>query len=329
MKALLYEGFGDISVIKLREVDSPVLQENQVRIRVHASGINRADLVQRKGHYPPPPGESEIPGLEVAGEIMERGPAVDSLKLGDRVMALLAGGGYAEEVTVDKGLVLPIPDRLSFVEGAATMEVFLTAHHNLFHLGGARTGFSALIHAGGSGVGTAGLQLLREANVRGFTTVGSAEKAAACEKLGACAIQYKKEDFAQRIAVETKDNGVAVILDPVGAGYLESNFKALSTEGRLILIGVLSGSEAKIDLSVLLHKRIRVIGSTLRALPIPEKTAVVSRFRKDFFQKLSDGKLTPIVDQVFPVEKVGEAQSRMQANLNIGKIILKWNECPE
>lgn len=323
MKALVYDGFGDPSVIKMKEVAAPRLGAHQIRIRVRASGLNRADLVQRRGLYPPPPGESEIPGMEVSGEVDEVSSDVTQFRKGDRVMALIAGGGYAEQVCVDAGLVLPLPDRYSFVEGAATMEVFLTAHHNVFYLGGARKADAVLIHAGASGVGTAAIQMQREAGMRTYVTVGSAEKKAACEKLGAVGIDYKKENFAQVLAAK-EAKGINVILDPVGAGYLESNLKVLGLNGRMVLIGLMSGSETKLDMRSVLNKRLRIIGSTLRGLPLVEKIAIVARFKSEFYETLAAGKIHPIVDTTFPAESAGAAQTRMEANLNIGKIVLDW-----
>lgn len=324
MKAIVYQGAGDISVIQNIEVPSPSLKAGQVRIQVRASGINRADLVQRKGLYPPPPGESEIPGLEVAGEIVELSSEVVGFRVGDRVAALLAGGGYAEEVCVDAGLLLPLPSSFSFTDGAGLVEVFVTAHHNLFYLGAIGAGQAALVHAGASGVGTAAIQLLREAGVRAFVTVGSAEKAAFCEKLGAEAIPYKTESFADVILKKTEERGVDAILDPVAASYFEANLRCLGVGGRLVFIGTMGGREVKLDLGLLMKKRHRLIGSTLRALPLEEKRAAVDRFRSQFGEALYQGKIHPIIDTVFTALQVKDAHNRMESNLNIGKIIFTW-----
>jgi tumor protein p53-inducible protein 3 len=296
----------------------------QIRIRVHCSGVNRADTLQRQGRYAPPAGESEILGLEVAGEVMEVSPQVDSFRPGERVMALLAGGGYAEEVCVDAGLALPVPASFGYPEAAAIPEAFLTAHHNLFYLGEAKPEQAALVHAGASGVGTAAIQLLRNSSVKVFVTAGSEEKAAFCETLGAIAILYKKENFGTRLAKETNGRGVNVILDPVGANYLGDNLNSLGEGGRLVLIGLMGGKDSKIDLSLVLRRRIRIIGSTLRPLPLLEKTSAVERFYTQGFSGFEQRKLKPIIDSIFPANEAGKAHERMEANLNTGKIVLQW-----
>ena len=322
MRAMIYDGFGDSSVIKLKDVPSPELKLNQIRIRVRASGLNRADIVQRKGLYPSQPGESTIPGLEASGEVSE--PGESTFRVGDRVMALLGGGGYGEEICVDAGSVLPLPERYSFTEGAAIMEVFLTAHHNLFYLGGVAAGNCALIHAGGSGVGTAGIQLLNDSGVKTFVTVSSPAKAAACERLGATAIDYKSESFAQVILAATDQKGVNVILDPVGGSYLEANLKCLAIKGRLILIGLMGGAEINFNLRPLMQKRAQLIGSMLRILPLEEKREIVGRFKSAFYGKLAAGEIKPIVDSVYPATQAADAQRHMEENRNIGKIVLEW-----
>lgn len=324
MKAIIYDGFGDLSVIKLVDQPSPVLKPGQVRICVRASGLNRADLVQRKGYYPPPPGESEIPGLEVSGEILETEATSTKYAVGDRVIALVAGGGYAEEVTVDEGMILPLPPALSFVQGAAIPEAFLTSHHNLFYLGKAAPGQDVLIHSGASGIGTAALQLLRAIKCRTFTTVGNAEKAEFCRTLGAQTILYKKEDFSEVVLKATEQKGVHLILDTIGGSYLEKNIKSLALGGTSVLIGLMGGDEGKLDLGALLTKRARIIGSTLRNLPLAEKRAVVERFTSQFSKLLVVAAIKPVVDEVFSPEEVQKAQSRMEKNENTGKIIIEW-----
>jgi putative PIG3 family NAD(P)H quinone oxidoreductase len=325
MKAIVLKAPGDATQLALGEVPPPELKTGQLRIRVRASGVNRADIVQRKGFYPPPSGESEILGLEVAGEVAEVATDVRGWRVGDRAMALLAGGGYAEEVCVDAGLVMPIPEQLSFVDAAAIPEVFITAHHNLFFLGGARAGDAVLIHAGASGVGTAGIQLLKRLGARSFVTVGTAEKAAACERLGARAILYKSQDFSQIILDETSGRGVTVLLDPVGAGHWEKNWKSLTPGARWIVIGTMAGKDVPLDLSALLRRRVQLIGSTLRGLPLAEKRQAVERFRDQFLAQFESGDLRPIVDEVFAQTAVVSAHVRMESNQNTGKIILRWD----
>ena len=318
MRAILCAGAGGIETLSLGEAPRPAVQAGQVRIRVRASGLNRADIVQRKGHYPPPPGESELLGLEVAGEIAE-GP-----NQGQRVMALLAGGGYAEEVCVDAGLVMPIPEGMSFAQGAAIPEVFLTAHHNLFTLGLATRDSTVLIHAGASGVGTAGIQLLRAIGARVLVTVGSEEKADAVRELGAEPILYKQESFAAGVKRLTEGRGVDVLLDPVGASHFDDGIASLATGARWVFIGTMGGTEVKLDIRKVMRLRAKLIGSTLRALPLAQKRQVVVRFREQFLAKFSSGELKPIVDKTYPASEVRAAHARMEANENIGKIILEW-----
>lgn len=324
MKAILYQGAGDTSVIQMGQRPEPALSAGQVRIRVRASGVNRADIVQRKGLYPPPPGESDIPGLEVCGDVTEVGAGVTRLRAGDRVAALLASGGYAEEVVCAEGVCFKLPERLSYTDGAGLIETFVTAHHNLFYLGGAGAGSNVLVHAGASGVGTSAIQLLHKVGASVWVTVGSAEKAKFCEGLGAIAINYKEQKFAEEIRRQTEGQGVQIILDCVGGSYFEDNLSALAVGGTIIFIGTMGGREAKLDLGRLLVKRHRLQGSSLRPLPLAEKTAAIERFRTQFGAALEKGTIRPIIDSVFPAADVKLAHARMEANTNLGKIILTW-----
>lgn len=324
MRAILLKDFGDRSNLFLGAADAPALGPNQIRVQVKATGVNRADVQQRKGLYPPPPGESDILGLEAAGVVLEVASGVTEWNAGDRVMVLLAGGGYAEEVCVDAGLAIRIPDSMDDVHAAAAVEAYLTAFHNLFRLGGLAGGESCLVHAGASSVGLASIQLVRGIVERIFVTVGSPEKAEVCDRQGAVPILYKNEDFAEVIQRETKKQGVHVILDPIGATYLTQNLDSLHVEGRLILIGLLGGREATVDLRRILMKRLRVIGSTLRALPVDQKRTIVREFLAKFGDALSTGKLVPIVDSKFAAADVADAHARMESNANTGKIVLTW-----
>jgi putative PIG3 family NAD(P)H quinone oxidoreductase len=324
MKAIIYRGAGDESVIALEEVARPSLRANQIRISVRASGVNRADLSQRQGHYPPPSGESEIPGMEVSGVVAEAGADAKRFKIGERVMALLGGGGYAEEVCVDEGLVLRLPDNLSFEQGAAIPEAFVTAHHNLIHLAGVGKGQSALIHAGASGVGTAAIQIVRALGAAAYATAGSPEKVALCRTLGADAFDYKRADFGEAVLKATGGRGVDAILDPVGASNLDADFKCLGVGGTVVLIGTMGGKDAKVDLGLLMRKRHRLIGSTLRGLPLNQKIAALERFGSGFLQLLAAGKIAPVMDRTFSAAEARQAQERMGANLNSGKIVLSW-----
>jgi len=323
MRAIVIAKPGDETVLQLGDADPPALGAGELRIRVAATAVNRADLLQRQGHYPPPPGASPILGLECAGTIAEVGAGVSGWKPGDRAMALLAGGGYAEEVVVHAGSAMRVPDRLSLEEAAAVPEVFLTAYLNLFELGALPDGGTALVHGGGSGVGTASIQLVKAAGGRILVTAGSAEKCAQCVALGAdVAIDYKSEKFAERVREATGGRGVDVVLDSIGAPYLADNLASLALGGRLVLIGLMGGAKVEANLAVLLAKRISVIGSTLRTRPVAEKAAIVAGFERRFGADLAAGRIRPIVDRVLPLEKAAEAHRAMKASEHFGKIVL-------
>jgi putative PIG3 family NAD(P)H quinone oxidoreductase len=323
MKAVLIDRPGDESVLRIGEAEVPALGPGQLRIAVEATAVNRADLLQRQGMYPPPPGASPILGLECAGIVAAVGDGVTGWKSGDRAMALLAGGGHAEQVVVDAGSALRVPDGLSLEEAAAVPEVFLTAFLNLFQLGALARGGSALVHGGGSGVGTAAIQLAKAAGARVFVTAGSDDKCARCRELGAdVAIHYRNESFAARVAQETEGRGVDVVLDSIGAPYLADNLASLAVGGRLVLIGLMGGAKVEANLAVLLAKRLSVIGSTLRARPPAEKAAIARGFEERFGAELAAGRIRPIVDRVLPLERVADAHRAMKASEHFGKIVL-------
>ncbi|MFN8640654.1 MAG: NAD(P)H-quinone oxidoreductase [Candidatus Binatia bacterium] len=324
MRAIVFDQPGDESVLRIGDVPSPPLAPTDLRIRVRATAVNRADLLQRQGMYPPPPGASPVLGLECAGEIAEVGRAVRGWTVGERVMALLAGGGYAEEVVVDAGSVLRVPSAISDDEAGAFPEVFLTAFLNIFLLGEVPDGGSVLVHGGSSGVGTAAVSLCREAGVGIIVTAGSAEKCARCLAHGAdVAINYRDGDFAPAVRAATADQGVDVVLDSIGARYLAGNLAALGINGRLVLIGLMGGARAEIDLAGLMLKRQRVIGSTLRVRSAAEKAAIVSAFRARFGAALEAGRLKPVLDRVLPLAEAGEAHRIMKASMHFGKIGLR------
>lgn len=323
MKAIWYDGKGDTSVLKQGEVPDPIRKGGELLIEVKAFALNRADLLQRRGLYPPPAGASTIPGLEAAGVVLEAEESSPYQK-GDRVMALVAGGGYGTRLTVLPEHVLPIPPKLAFDEAAAIPEAFLTAHHNLFHLGRAKKDETALVHAGASGVGTAAIQLLRSAGLRVLVTVGDEDKAHFCEKLGAEAIIYKTQDFAEVVTKKTVDRGVDLILDCIGADYFPRNLDLLTMRGRLVVIGLMGGDKSTIDLGLVLRKRLSLLGSTLRALSASDKAGVVRRFRDGFYARLEKGELRPIVYRVYPPEEIATAQQEMEENRNTGKIVVRW-----
>lgn len=305
-----------------QDVPDPAFGPDEVLVNVHAAALNRADLAQRAGNYPPPPGASDILGLEMAGTITALGAEVSGWQVGDRVCALLPSGGYAEKVNVPAQLLLPLPEDWSFEQGAALPEVFLTAYVNLFMEADLQAGETVLVHGGASGVGTAAIQLAHQAGCRVFTTAGTDDKVAYCRQLGAdLAINYKQEDFVERILAEA--DGVDVILDMVGANYLERNIRLLKLRGRLVFIATMGGGRAEIDIWRLMSRRLRLIGSVLRARPVAEKIEIKERFMAQFWKKFLDGTLKPIIDSVYPVAQAEQAHTHMQQNQNIGKIILK------
>lgn len=324
MKAIVYDNPGAEDVLHLGEAPAPVLGPDDLRLRVRATAVNRADLLQRQGLYPPPAGASPIIGLECAGEVIEIGGNVKGWKSGDRAMALLPGGGYAEEVTVHAGSALPVPSSMSDEEAGAFPEVFLTAFLNLFMLGGARSGGSALVQGGGSGVGTAAITLLRHAGVRSIVTAGSAEKCKRCLEHGAdVAINYNDGDFSGAVRAATDGRGVDVVLDHVGGRYLGWNLDSLANDGRLVIIGLIGGAKADINLALLLIRRLQVIGSTLRTRSVDEKAEIVRQFQARFGDGLRNGTIKPVVDKVLPLEQAAEAHRIVQASTHFGKVGLR------
>ncbi|MBC8186705.1 MAG: NAD(P)H-quinone oxidoreductase [Proteobacteria bacterium] len=327
MKAIVIDQPGDEGCMKLGEAKAPDLGPGMVRIRNHASGINRADLLQRQGLYPPPPGASEILGLECSGEIVETAADVSSFSSGDRVMALLGGGGYAEEVAVDAGSVMRLPDTLSFEEGAGLAETLLTVFLNVFQLGALPEGGSVLVHGGGSGIGTTTIDLVKRSGGTVIATAGSAEKCQRCLDLGADAVaNYKEDDWVETVRVATDGRGVDVVLDSIGAAYLEQNLKSLALDGALVLIGLMGGARAEISLATLLMRRIRVVGSTLRTRPNSQKAEIVEAFLDRFGEDLAAGKIRPVLHEVFALADVPEAHRMLKASTHFGKLVLRVRE---
>ncbi|MCH7866603.1 MAG: NAD(P)H-quinone oxidoreductase [Myxococcales bacterium] len=323
MKAITIEEPGDESCMKLAEVEAPAMRPGCVRIRVAATSVNRADLLQRQGLYPPPPGASPILGLECAGEVIEIADDAADFAVGDRVMALLSGGGYAEEVVVAAGSVMRIPERLSYLEAAGFSEVFLTVFLNVFQLAGLPDGGSALVHGGGSGIGTAFIQLVKAAGATCVVTAGSDEKCERCLDLGAdVAVNYRTGDFVAAAREATGGDGVDVILDSIGGPYLGQNLSSLATGGRLVLIGLMGGAKAEISLGQLLLKRLQIMGSTLRGRTDLEKAAIVQGLMARFADALENGAIGPVVDRVLPLEQAPEAHRVMKAGEHFGKVVL-------
>lgn len=328
MKAVVTKGVGGPEVMHLGEATIPNPSEGEVLIRIGATAINRADTQQRKGNYPPPPGESEIMGLEAAGVIEELGAGVEGWKIGDPVMTLLGGGGYAGFATAASGTLMAVPEGFSMTQAAAIPEVFLTAYLNIFREAGLKPSETLLLHGGASGVGTAAIQLAKALGPSDvIVTVGSEDKAAACRGLGADhAILYKQEDFAERVSDITGKRGADVILDHIGGGYFQQNMACLAVYGRLVIIGLLGGAKSEINIGRMMVKRQRVIGSVLRARSVAEKTALTEAFRKEALGRFATGELKPVIHDVLPLEDIVKAHQMMEANVNTGKIILNVDE---
>jgi putative PIG3 family NAD(P)H quinone oxidoreductase len=324
MQAIVVKREGDAAPRLVWEsVPDVTYGADEVLVDVRAAAVNRADLSQARGNYPPPPGASEILGLEMSGTIGAMGANVSGWQVGDRVCALLPGGGYAEQVAVPAGMLMPLPDQWSFAQGAAIPEVWFTAYVNLFSEGELRRGERVLIHAGGSGVGTAAIQLARVTGATPFTTAGADFKLARCRELGAeLTVNYKKEDFLPRVLDATGGEGVHLILDPVGADYFMRNLQALRRQGRLVHIGTLSGSRTDVDLRLILGQRLRLVGSTLRTRPVAEKIRITRDFTARFWPLLRSGELEPIIDTTFPLPEAGAAHRYVAENRNLGKVIL-------
>jgi putative PIG3 family NAD(P)H quinone oxidoreductase len=301
---------------------TPAPGPGEVLIRVVAAGINGADISQRMGNYPPPPGASDILGLEASGVVAAIGAGVHRFKTGDQVCALLTGGGYAGYCTVPEGHVLPLPDGVGPVEAGGIVETACTVWTNVFERAGLQKGESLLVHGGSSGIGTTAIQIARAHGARVFATAGSAEKCAACEALGAVrAINYREEDFAAVIAAETED-GVDVILDIMAASYLDGNLRCLAIDGRLCVIALKGGTKAELNLSRLMRRRLTVTGSTLRARPDADKARLVAAVEQNVWPLFAAGKLRPVVDRVYPLSQAADAHMRMESSQHIGKILL-------
>ncbi len=326
MKAIVMEGFGGIDVLKIGEVEKPSPAENQVLIKVAATSINRPDLVQREGKYPPPPGDSEILGLEVAGVIEELGPGVTAWRKGDRVMTLVGGGGYAEYAVAYASHLMPIPDSMSMEEAACVCESYITAFLNVFMIGEFLNGQTAIFHGGGGGVNTAALQLSGALTPQSRLIVTAhPSKIERVKELGAeLVIDYTQTpDFTEVVKEFTKKKGVDLILDHVGAKYLAPNMNSLGYTGKLVIIGVISGIKAELNLALMMVKRQQIIGSVLRSRPVAEKGEIVAEFARRALPKFADRTIVPIIEKVFPLEEVVEAHRMMEEDRHFGKIVLR------
>ncbi|MFP4002809.1 MAG: NAD(P)H-quinone oxidoreductase [Alphaproteobacteria bacterium] len=323
MTAIAIREPGGPEVLVPAELPVPSPAHGQVLVRVAASGVNRPDVVQRLGLYPPPPGAPDTPGLEVAGEVVKTGPGVDGLSIGDRVTALVAGGGYAEYCVVDAPLALPVPSPLTMEEAAALPETFFTVWTNVFDRARLQAGERFLVHGGSSGIGTTAIQLANVFGARVFATAGSAEKCAACEQLGAeRAINYREEDFVEAVKDATNGEGVDVILDMVGGDYVARNIACLRREGRLVNIAFLKGAKVELDLLPVMLKRLTLTGSTLRARALEEKAQIAGALRREVWPLLEAGRVGPVMDSRFPLAEAAAAHARMESGAHTGKIVL-------
>ncbi|MGA2707966.1 MAG: NAD(P)H-quinone oxidoreductase [Steroidobacteraceae bacterium] len=297
--------------------------DGEVLVRVAAAGVNRPDVMQRQGRYPPPPGASDIPGLEIAGEIVALGAKVSGLSLGEKVTALLSGGGYAAYAVAAAPLCLPIPAGISMVEAAAIPETYFTVWTNLFERGRCAAGETVLIHGGTSGIGTTAIQLATAWGARVFATAGSADKARACERLGAVrGIDYRTEDFVDVIRAQTGGKGADLILDMIGGSYLARNLEAAAVEGRLVVISLIGGARAEINLLTIMNKRLTLTGSTLRARTVAQKAVVAAGVQQNIWPLLAAGRVRPVIHATFPLADAGEAHRMMETSQHIGKIVL-------
>jgi putative PIG3 family NAD(P)H quinone oxidoreductase len=323
MRAITIPTPGDASALVLDEVPTPEVTADEVLVQVAASGVNRADLMQRQGFYPPPPGSSAYPGLEVSGTVSVIGGDVTGWAVGDQVCALLSGGGYAEQVAVPATQLLPVPEGVSLVDAAAFPEVVCTVWSNLFMTANLQVGQTVLIHGGSSGIGTMAIQLARAVGARIAVTAGTNDKLEACRTLGAeVLINYREQDFVEVLAQATQGRGADVILDNIGAKYLARNVGALAVNGRLVIIGLQGGVKAELDVSTLLRKCAAVIATSLRGRPLSEKAAIVAAVREHVWPLIETGEVKPVVHRTFPLAQAAEAHRELEAGTNIGKVLL-------
>jgi len=317
------ERFGPPEVLLPAEMDVPAPGKGEVLIKVAAAGVNRPDVIQRTGHYPPPPGASDVLGLEVAGVVVGRGEGVTEPALGEQVCALVISGGYAEYCVAPAALCLPVPAPLSLIEAAGLPETCFTVWTNVFERGRLQAGESFLVHGGTSGIGTTAIPLAKALGARVFATAGSAERCQVCRDLGAeIAINHRSEDFVAVVKAATGRRGVDVILDMVGGDYIQRNISALAPDGRLVQIAFLKGSKAELDLMPVMLKRLTVTGSTLRARPVAEKASIAAALKTKVWPLLEAGQLKPVIHTTLPLAQAAEAHRLMESNRHIGKIIL-------
>jgi len=326
MKAIIITQPGAPEVLQLAERPMPDYTADEVLIKVAAAGINRPDVSQRKGNYPPPAGApQDIPGLEIAGTVVKTGANVTRWKIGDNVCALVIGGGYAEYCNVPQGQCLPVPDNLTFIEAASLPETFFTVWSNVFDRGRLQKGESLLVHGGSSGIGVAAIQMAKAMGSTVYVTAGTDEKCRFCEDLGATkAINYKTENFKDVIHQITNGKGVDVILDMIGGDYTSPNIQSLANDGRLVMINMMKGKDVNIDLSEVMRKRLIITGSMLRSRDSAFKSAIAQSLEKNIWPLLASGKIKPIIYKVFPASQAAEAHSLMESSEHTGKIVLNF-----
>ena len=301
----------------------PVPGPGEILVKVAAAGVNRPDVAQRSGSYPPPPGASDLPGLEIAGEVVAVGSDAKKHKIGDKVMSLVAGGGYAQYCIAQDAQAMTVPSTLSMIEAGALAETLMTVWHNVFERGGLKAGETLLIHGGSSGIGTMAIQLAKAFGAKAIVTVGSQEKADACVKLGADhAINYKTQDFVAEVKTITGGKGVELILDMVGGEYVDRNYDAAAVDGRIVQIALLGGGKATINVGKIMVKRLQHTGSTLRPRSNADKAAMVAAIEAKVMPLIRDGRIKPLMDSSFPLEKAADAHRRMETSEHIGKIVL-------
>ena len=326
MRAIVIARPGGPDVLECRAVPAPEPGPGEILVRVRAAGLNRADVLQRKGHYPAPPGvPADIPGLEYAGEVAALGDGVTRWTTGDRVMGLVAGGACAEFLVAHEDTAIAVPEGLPFVEAAAVPEAFLTAYDAIIRQLGLTSGETVLIHAVSSGVGTAAVQLAHAWGARTFGTSRSAEKLGRAAPLGLdVAIDSSRGEFAEVVLRETGGRGVDVVLDLVGGPALEGNLKALASRGRMIIVGLTAGRSAQLDMGLVLNKRLTIVGTALRSRSLEEKAALTRDFEREVMPLVTAGRLRPVLDRSFPMPEVAEAHRVMEANAHFGKLVLAW-----
>lgn len=324
MHAVEIIGPGGPDVLRINTFPVPQPDDREILIRIHAAGVNRPDVAQRQGVYPPPPGASPLPGLEIAGEVVAHGKNALRYPAGTRVMALVAGGGYAEFATADERNVLPVPKNMNYIQAAAVPETFFTVWNNVFQRGNLKKGETLLVHGGSSGIGTTAIQLAKTFGSHVIVTAGTAEKCKACRDLGAdLAINYRTEDFVEAARAFTKGKGVDVILDMVGGDYTDRNYKAAAMEGRIVQIAFLQGHKATVNLNMLMMKRLVHTGSTLRARDVEFKAGIADALHQQVWPFLESGEIAPRIDEVLPLKQVVKAHEHMEKSTHIGKIVLR------